>query len=466
MAKQDMKFEIRAFDKTKKAFRSVSTGLQKLGGALSSTKTLIAGVVGVGGFGALIGTSLRTGDTLAKTASKIGATTEALSGLRYAAELTGVASQTMDMALQRFTRRVSEAAMGTGEAKDALIELGLDAESLVKLPLDTQMGMVADAMKELGTQSDRVRIAMRLFDSEGVALVNTLAGGSEALKDMTDEAEDLGITLSQVDAKAIEDANDAFARAKTAVMGVVQAMTVEFAPIIEDLSKRFTNFIKKQNESGNVGERVARALISAFESVRNLFLDFQSAVKSAQLELAKMEWFIKSTLNQTLGNLIGIYNQVISLFNGTQLRNPFAEGVADTRREIAQLQGELANLRNAADVSMAGQMFTPQGQYIPYAQRSSYDGGGFTGRGARAGGMDGKGGFPAILHPNETVVDHTKGGGQGVVINQTINVSTGVQSTVRAEINNMLPQIKEASKQAVLNAKRRGGSFASQLVGR
>ena len=71
-----------------------------------------------------------------------------------------------------------------------------------------------------------------------------------------------------------------------------------------------------------------------------------------------------------------------------------------------------------------------------------------------------------MLHPNETVIDHTKGQSQGVVINQTINVTTGVQSTVRAEITNLLPQIQEASKQAVLNAKRRGGSFASQLVGR
>jgi hypothetical protein len=38
-----------------------------------------------------------------------------------------------------------------------------------------------------------------------------------------------------------------------------------------------------------------------------------------------------------------------------------------------------------------------------------FDGGGYTGMGARAGGVDGKGGFPAILHPNETVIDHTKG---------------------------------------------------------
>jgi predicted kinase len=36
----------------------------------------------------------------------------------------------------------------------------------------------------------------------------------------------------------------------------------------------------------------------------------------------------------------------------------------------------------------------------------SFAGGGYTGNGARAGGMDGKGGFMALLHPQETVVDH------------------------------------------------------------
>ena len=52
----------------------------------------------------------------------------------------------------------------------------------------------------------------------------------------------------------------------------------------------------------------------------------------------------------------------------------------------------------------------------------SGDGGGFTGLGSRTGGVDGKGGFPAILHPNETVIDHTKGQGMGATVN--FNIST------------------------------------------
>lgn len=37
-----------------------------------------------------------------------------------------------------------------------------------------------------------------------------------------------------------------------------------------------------------------------------------------------------------------------------------------------------------------------------------FDGGGNTGMGARSGGLDGKGGFLALMHPKETVTDHTK----------------------------------------------------------
>ena len=64
----------------------------------------------------------------------------------------------------------------------------------------------------------------------------------------------------------------------------------------------------------------------------------------------------------------------------------------------------------------------------------------------------------------ESLVDHTKGGSSGVVVNQTINVSTGVQQTVRAEIRQMMPQIADSAKGAVLDAKRRGGSYGRAMA--
>lgn len=67
-----------------------------------------------------------------------------------------------------------------------------------------------------------------------------------------------------------------------------------------------------------------------------------------------------------------------------------------------------------------------------------------------------------VPNRNGTIVPNDKlGGGSPVIVNQTINLTTGVSQTVRAEVLNMLPQISEAAKGAVLDAKRRGGQFSS-----
>lgn len=66
----------------------------------------------------------------------------------------------------------------------------------------------------------------------------------------------------------------------------------------------------------------------------------------------------------------------------------------------------------------------------------SFDGGGYTGMGARSGGLDGKGGFMAMLHPNETLIDHSKGQGGGLEMNFNI---TGSRQDA-AEIANVARQ--------------------------
>lgn len=69
---------------------------------------------------------------------------------------------------------------------------------------------------------------------------------------------------------------------------------------------------------------------------------------------------------------------------------------------------------------------------------------------------------PELMVPssNGAIIPNNQMGGGVVIVNQTINVTTGVQQTVRAEVLGLMPQIAEASKAAVLDAKRRGGAFA------
>ena len=57
----------------------------------------------------------------------------------------------------------------------------------------------------------------------------------------------------------------------------------------------------------------------------------------------------------------------------------------------------------------------------------SFAGGGYTGNAPRTGGLDGRGGRLALLHPRETVVDHTRRGqGGGMSYNPTFNIGGSV----------------------------------------
>jgi hypothetical protein len=116
------------------------TGIPALGGALAGGAT-------VGGLTALIDRSISAANAIGKTADTIGVGVEALQELRFAAKASGIEQQTLDMALQRFTRRAAEAAQGTGEAKDALAQLGIalrDQDGHLRSSEDL-LGEVADA---------------------------------------------------------------------------------------------------------------------------------------------------------------------------------------------------------------------------------------------------------------------------------------------------------------------------------
>ena len=66
--------------------------------------------------------------------------------------------------------------------------------------------------------------------------------------------------------------------------------------------------------------------------------------------------------------------------------------------------------------------------------------------------------IPSSLTPN------AMGGGNSIVVNQSLNFATGIQNTVRAEIISMMPQIQNQTVSAVAEARMRGGKFAKAFT--
>jgi hypothetical protein len=120
-----------------------------------------------------------------------------------------------------------------------------------------------------------------------------------------------------------------------------------------------------------------------------------------------------------------------AILSGTSPLEAFADQLSNIGNQLlnAGIQGlvnaALGGISFGGPSSFAGSPFRFGGP--------SFDGGGYTGVGSRSGGMDGKGGFLAMLHPDETVLDHSKGQG-GAGINVTID-ARGAQAGVAEQID-------------------------------
>lgn len=113
-----------------------------------------------------------------------------------------------------------------------------------------------------------------------------------------------------------------------------------------------------------------------------------------------------------------------------------ARSFSDMARDITNSMQQLANgIQSGGFLDILGaavNLFTQLGSTGLFGQSladninrpriPSGDGGGYTGSGPRSGGIDGRGGFLAMLHPQETVIDHTRGQRAANDVNVTVGI--------------------------------------------
>lgn len=307
--------------------------------------------------------------------------------------------------------------------------------------------------------------------------------------DPLESTEDLG--------KRFDEAN---AKLKELRLELAESMMVN-----ESTSKSFDDVAAGLEKVGS-----AKDAISDISDEPLIKITAEDEVETVDLIAQRMEELesIATDLNQTLRTPLEIYNDEIEKLN--ELRNTrkantdealiseetYQRGVAAAQERLEQANARaadsLSRLGLQADnwaSSFADAMVDATGSFNDFAdnmlkqlqkiaiQRAtaplfeafgsvldttfgsvfSFAGGGFTGSGSRTGGVDGKGGFPAILHPNETVIDHTKGGATGGV-NVVVNVDASGSTTAGDnEGVNLGKAIGDAVRTVLLQEKRAGG---------
>ncbi|MFU8899849.1 MAG: phage tail tape measure protein, partial [Roseinatronobacter sp.] len=121
---------------------------------------------------AMIRSGLQTVDAQAKLAASLDTTVASIQVLERAGDLAGVSMGQIEQATVQLSRRLSQAAAGTGPAVAALDRLRLSAADLQALPLDQRIALIQDRLAAFVPQAQRAAVASQLF-GDRAALVFT-----------------------------------------------------------------------------------------------------------------------------------------------------------------------------------------------------------------------------------------------------------------------------------------------------
>ena len=507
LAKSKYQIVLEVVSKSQKAFSSLNKGLKAVGKfAAGATAAIGKLALGLGGLaGALVVVFKKSFDfidTLGKTALRTGVTTKTLQAFQLAAIESGSSIEQTQKGLVKFARSIGDAGRGLKTQADIFKDLGVsikESDGTLR-SFDDILGDTAEGIKNLGSEQERATALANLFGRAGIFLSETFRDGKKGIEEFIERAQKLGIILGDDVINKTQKFNDTIAVIKLQFGALINNITTSFLPALQSLAEEFGSFITKIAESDGgfkmLGQTIAIEILNAFEQMGIAMMEISNHVKFIATGFGIFSEGVAFTNKQMEDFRLKISAAQLAIVSASDSAGDFTEGfsagLTDLLDPLAKFKDQIKQDSNAIKSSLVGAMQSfedslvnslqsgklsfksfsdfvikeilrifvrkailgPIANMIPDFQFDSFAGGGFTGTGARTGGIDGKGGFPAILHPNETVIDHTQGQTSGgTTVNFNIN-------TVDAQgFDALLASRKQLITQIINNAMHNNGKM-------
>lgn len=181
---------------------------------------------------------LNAADEMGKAAQKFGVPVEALSRLKYAADLSDVSMETLGTGLKKLSSNMVAAAKGGKSQTEMFAAMGVsvvDAEGKLR-GTEAVLQDVAAQFASMPDGAEKTALAVKLFGKAGADMIPLLNAGKTGLQAMAAEATKLGLVISADTARSAENFNDNLTRLKGAMGGLVVQITASLAPTLEKLS--------------------------------------------------------------------------------------------------------------------------------------------------------------------------------------------------------------------------------------
>ncbi|MGE4218469.1 MAG: hypothetical protein AB7G39_03385 [Alphaproteobacteria bacterium] len=261
---------------------AVGRGIRNVAGevlALGAKFAILSGAAAAG-FYSLIQGAAGVGDELAKTARRVGLSTQSYAELEFAAKRAGISQTEYAVAMDQFNRRLGEMRAGKGELLSFLTKTNPKLLQQLKATKSTEeaFNLYMRAIDRLPDSQRQAVLAYNAFGRSGTKMTAMVSNGVGEVEELRAEFRRLAGDMTDFGERS-EILSDAFDDMDTAVKGARFAILSEFMPAFTELAKGFTNWL-----AGNRGEvrewarGFAAELPGILRSLRDQFVGLRDAL--------------------------------------------------------------------------------------------------------------------------------------------------------------------------------------------
>ena len=266
-------------------------------------------------------------DELLTLSSTTGVATDELQKFQYAEDLIDVSADTMADSLKDLTKNMADAADGNEEYMQKFDDLGVsiyNADGTLRDSYDVFLDVI-DALGQMENQTERDAAAMGIINESAQQLNPLIEQGTEALRAYGEEAENMGVILTETDLVALQAVDDAQAKLLSTQEAVTNQISAEYAPYMEEALTKTATFIKKignaLTESGVVDSfgSILQSAASLLEPLGELISSILPALNQILSPIAYVIAGIADTLTLIIGSVETLLG--ILMLNGSMISN-------------------------------------------------------------------------------------------------------------------------------------------------
>lgn len=306
-------------------WEAVGETVGKVGKAFGAALAAL-GAAAVGAASALAGLTVSASnyaDDLITQATFTRQTTDDLQKYAYAARFIDVEVNTLTKSMAKNIKSMDSARKGSAAYADAYKKLGVsvtDANGELRNSNDVYWDCI-DALGSIQNETERDALAMQLFGKSAQELNSVIEAGSEAFKELGDEAEQMGFILSEDAVNRLGAFNDKLQVLQAGAEGLKNAASLIALPFLDTLAGEgipiMTKFSKAVMDAEGDVTKMADALGEGISGVLNLIVE-------------KLPEFIDMGVQMVTSLISGIVSNAPTIASAAvQIVETLVEGIAE-----------------------------------------------------------------------------------------------------------------------------------------